>query len=119
MVRAIAVDLLLGLAVLIALASATGILIMPDAFSKLHYLSPLSIVTPLLVGLAVLVNSGWSTSSAQTWLALLFVVIASPVLSHATIRAARIRSEGDWRPGHGRRGPAGVQADATERDVTS
>jgi multisubunit Na+/H+ antiporter MnhG subunit len=50
----------------------------------------------------VLVRSGWSENSAETWLALLFVAIGSPFLTHATIRATRIREKGDWRPG-GRR----------------
>lgn len=91
------VDVLLTLAVLIVLASSVGILVMPDVYQKLHYVTPISVVAPLLVGVAVLIQSGWSTRSAQTWLALLLVVVASPVLSHATIRAARIRETGDWR----------------------
>jgi multisubunit Na+/H+ antiporter MnhG subunit len=59
-------------------------------------------VAPILVTLAVLVHAGFSATSAQTLLALLFMVIAGPFLTHATIRAARIRETGDWRPGrHG------------------
>jgi monovalent cation/proton antiporter MnhG/PhaG subunit len=90
-------DVLLGLAVLVVLASSLGILLMPDVYQKLHLATPASLVAPVLVGAAVLIESGWSIRSAQTWLALLFVIIASPVLSHATIRAARIRETGDWR----------------------
>jgi hypothetical protein len=30
------------------------------------------------------------------------MIVAGPFLTHATIRAARIRETGDWRPGHGR-----------------
>jgi multisubunit Na+/H+ antiporter MnhG subunit len=97
MIRQIAVDVLLGLAVTVTLASSLGVLAMRDAYQKLHYLTPLSIVAPVLVGLAVLVQAGYSARSAQTWLAIGFLIIASPVLSHATIRAARIRAGGDWR----------------------
>jgi multisubunit Na+/H+ antiporter MnhG subunit len=96
--RGIAVDVLLGLAAAVALLSSVGILVMRDAFQKLHYLAPLSIVAPILVGLAVLVRAGFSSRSGQTWLAVFFLLLASPFLSHATIRAARIRTEGDWRP---------------------
>jgi multisubunit Na+/H+ antiporter MnhG subunit len=96
--RGIAADVLLGLAVAIALLSSVGILVMRDAFQKLHYLAPLSIVAPMLVGLAVLVQAGFSSRSGQTWLAVFFLLFASPFLSHATIRAARIRIEGDWLP---------------------
>jgi multisubunit Na+/H+ antiporter MnhG subunit len=97
MAREIAVDVLLGLAVIVALVSATGVLVMRDAYQKVHYVTPLSLVSTVLVGLAVLVKSGWSTNSAQTWVAVLFVVVASPYVSHATIRAAKVRADGDWR----------------------
>ncbi len=95
--RAVLADVFLGLAVAVVLASSAGLLVMRGAYRKLHYVTPVALVAPLLVGLAILVQSGWSGNSAQTWLALLFVVIAAPFLSHATIRAARIRETGDWR----------------------
>lgn len=91
-------DVLLGLAAALVLACCAGLAVMRDSYQRLHYVTPLAVVAPLLTGLAVLVRSGWSAASAQTWLALLFVMIAGPYLSHATIRAARIRERGDWRP---------------------
>ena len=97
--QGIVADVLLGLAVVLVLASSAGILVMRDTYQKLHFLTPLALIAPLLVGLAVLVRSGWSENSSETWLALLFVVIGGPFLTHATIRAARIREKGDWRPG--------------------
>jgi multisubunit Na+/H+ antiporter MnhG subunit len=100
--QAIVADVLLGLAVLLVLVSSAGILVMRDTYQKLHFLTPLALIAPLTVGLAVLVRSGWSENSSETWLALLFVVAGSPFLTHATIRATRIREKGDWRPG-GRR----------------
>jgi multisubunit Na+/H+ antiporter MnhG subunit len=101
--REILADVLLGLAVAIVLASVIGILVMRDAYQKLHYVTPAALVAPLIVGLAVLAQSGLTENTAETWLALLFIMIASPFLTHATIRAARIREKGDWRPGPGRR----------------
>jgi multisubunit Na+/H+ antiporter MnhG subunit len=95
----VAVDVLLGLAVLIVAASSVGILVMRDVYQKLHYVTPAALVAPVIVGVAVLLQSGWSARSAQTWLAVLFLVIAGPYLAHATIRAARIRETGDWRAG--------------------
>jgi monovalent cation/proton antiporter MnhG/PhaG subunit len=111
MVRQITVDVLLSLAVVVALASALGVAVMPDVYQKLHYVAPLATVAPVLVGLAIVVQSGWTAVTAQTWLTVLFVVMAGPVVSHATIRAAKIRADGDWRvrsrpgaaPGDGRR----------------
>jgi multisubunit Na+/H+ antiporter MnhG subunit len=100
--REILADVLLGLGVAIALASSVGILVMRDACQKLHYVTPVALVAPLIVGLAVLAQSGLTENTAQTWLALLFIVIAGPFLTHATVRAARIREKGDWRPDAGR-----------------
>jgi multisubunit Na+/H+ antiporter MnhG subunit len=94
-------DILLALAVALVLASSVGILVMRDAYQKLHYVTPAAVVAPVLVGLAVLARSGWSESSAQTWLATAFMVIGGPYLSHATIRAARIRERGGQAGGPG------------------
>lgn len=109
--REVIIDVLLGLAVLIVFASSVGILVMRDAYQKLHYVTPIAVVAPVLVGLAVLVHSGFTENSVQTWLALAFMLVGGPVLTHATIRAARIRAEGDWR-GRGRSGPARESAAA-------
>jgi multisubunit Na+/H+ antiporter MnhG subunit len=98
-VQQIVADVLLGLAVALVLASCVGILVMRDTYQKLHYVTPAAVIAPLAVGLAVLVQSHWSENSLETWLAVLFMLISGPFLSHATIRAARIREQGDWRHG--------------------
>jgi len=103
-------DGLLGLAVLLVLASSVGVLVMRSVYQKLHFVAPAAIVAPVLVALAVLIQQGYSQNTTQTWLALLFVVISGPVLGHATARAARIRELGDWRPGRG--GPVRQEQDA-------
>lgn len=100
-VHGIIADVLLGLAAAVVLASSVGILVMRDAYQKLHYVTPIAVIAPVIVALAVLVQSGWTENSGETWLALLFVLAGAPFLSHATIRAARIRQKGDWRPGPG------------------
>jgi multisubunit Na+/H+ antiporter MnhG subunit len=99
--REVLADCLLGLAVAIVLVSSVGILVMRDACQKLHYVTPTALVAPVVVGLAVLAQSGLTLDTAETGLALVFVAIAGPFLSHATIRAARIRQTGDWRAGTG------------------
>lgn len=97
MLREIVVDAFLAAAVLIVLASAVGVLVMRGPVAKLHYVAPVSIVGPALVAIAVLAQSGLSTESAQTWLTLAFLLVSSPFLAHATMRAARTRLDGDWR----------------------
>ena len=110
-VHGIVADVLLGLAAAVVLVSSAGILVMRDAYQKLHYVAPIAVVAPVIVALAVLVQSGWTENSGETWLGLLFMVVGGPFLTHATIRAARIRETGDWRPGGGQPGgPAGQAA---------
>ncbi|HZE02008.1 MAG TPA: monovalent cation/H(+) antiporter subunit G [Pseudonocardiaceae bacterium] len=95
--RDVAVDVLLGLAVAVVLISSLGVLVMRDVYQKLHFVTPVSLIAPALVAVAVLVQQGYSENTVETWLALLFLFVAGPFLTHATIRAARIRETGDWR----------------------
>jgi multisubunit Na+/H+ antiporter MnhG subunit len=95
--RAVFVDIFLGLGVAVAFLSSVGVLAMRDAYQRLHYVTPMSLLAPVSIGVAILLQSGWSSRSAQTWLAIGFMAIASPFLSHATMRAMRVRETGDWR----------------------
>jgi len=45
------------------------------------------------------VRMGLYENTGETCLALFFMVIAGPYLSHATMRAIRVRETGDWRSG--------------------
>ncbi len=99
MTRQVITDVLLGLAVLTVAASAIGVALMPDAYARLHYVTPAAVVAPVLVALAVFVTEGLNENTGETVVALVFMIAAAPFLSHATIRAIRVREAGDWR-GH-------------------
>jgi multisubunit Na+/H+ antiporter MnhG subunit len=99
MVRDVIADVLLSLAVVTVAGAALGVLLMRDAYQKLHFVTPAALVAPVLVALAVLVQMGLQENTGETCLALLFMVIAGPYLSHATMRAIRVREKGDWRSG--------------------
>ncbi len=98
-IREITADVFLGLAAAIVIVSSIGVLVMRDAYQKLHFVGPAALVSPVLVTLAVWLHVGNKATTLEAMLALLLIVIASPFLTHATIRAARIRQTGDWRPG--------------------
>lgn len=100
-------DILLGLAVAIVVASAVGVLTMRDAYQKLHFVTPAAMVAPLLVALAIMVQHGVYENTGESFLALGFMVITSPFVSHATIRAIRVREKGDWRPQRSGQAPSG------------
>ncbi len=97
MAKQVVADILLGLAVVMALSASVGVLVMRDAYQKLHFVTPAALVAPFLVALAIFVQMGLVENTGETFLALLFMVIAGPYLSHATIRAIRVRETGDWR----------------------
>ena len=114
MVRDIVADVLLGLAVAVVLSASVGVLVMRDAYAKLHFVTPAALVAPALVALAVFVQMGLYENTGETFVALLFMVIAGPYLSHATIRAIRIRATGDWRLNKAGQAPAGEPAEEKE-----
>jgi multisubunit Na+/H+ antiporter MnhG subunit len=107
MARDIISDILLGLAVVVVASASVGVLVMRDAYQKLHYVTPAALVAPALVAAAVFVQAGLTENTGETLVALLIMVIAGPYLSHATIRAIRVRDKGDWRPGRRAEAAAG------------
>jgi multicomponent Na+:H+ antiporter subunit G len=96
-IREVCADVLLGLAVAVVLGASLGVLLMRDAYQKLHFVTPAALVAPVLVALAVLIQAGLVENSGETCLALVIMMIAGPYLSHATMRAIRVRDQGDWR----------------------
>ncbi len=59
MARDVVAAVLLGLAVAVVLTSSVGVLVMPDAYQKLHFVTPAALVAPLLVALAIFVHAGF------------------------------------------------------------
>lgn len=102
MIREVVTDVLLALAVLTVAAAALGVAVMPDAYARLHYVTPAAVVAPVFVLLAIFVTEGLDENTGETVVALVFMLFAAPYLSHATIRAMRVRDRGDWRQPHER-----------------
>ncbi|HLI40534.1 MAG TPA: monovalent cation/H(+) antiporter subunit G [Streptosporangiaceae bacterium] len=96
-VKDVVSDVLLGMAVLVVAGASLGVLLMRDAYQKLHFVTPAALAAPALVALAVLVQAGWYENTGETFLALVIMAAAGPFVSHATVRAIRIREKGDWR----------------------
>jgi monovalent cation/proton antiporter MnhG/PhaG subunit len=87
----ITVAALVGFGVVVELACCIGVLVMDDAYDKLHYLGPAAIVGPLFIAAAVVVRESLSQAGIKALLTAGLLIIASPVLSHATARALYIR----------------------------
>jgi multicomponent Na+:H+ antiporter subunit G len=87
---------LLFLGVLVVLISCVGILAMPQFYDRLHYVGPASTLGAFLIGAALVVENGLKQQGVKSIMVVVLLVMISPVLTHATARAARIREFGRW-----------------------
>jgi len=102
-IASVVVVALLAIGVVIELACCVGVLVMEDAYDKLHYLGPAAIVGPLLIAAAIVVRESFAQAGIKSLLTAGLLIIASPVLSHATARALYIRQRDHIEPGARRR----------------
>ncbi len=73
-----------------------GLVVMRDAYDRLHCLG-LASCGALLVAGAILVRESFSLIGDKALLTGLVLVLFGPVLAHTTARSLRIREHGDWR----------------------
>lgn len=73
------------------IVGAAGLLRMPDAFMRLHAASVIDTlgVGPIILGL--MVQSGWTLTTARLGVVLILIFFTSPVAGHAIARAMRHR----------------------------
>jgi multicomponent Na+:H+ antiporter subunit G len=69
-----------------------GVLVMPSALARLHYVSAAALGVVLVVA-AVVVRDGASLIGLKAVLTGAFVLATGPVLAHATARAVHARAE--------------------------
>jgi multicomponent Na+:H+ antiporter subunit G len=94
--RELAVAALLVVGVAAALLSCLGVLVMGNAYDRLHYTAPAATLAPALLAAAIVLEEGLSAVAVKALLVAVVLVATNPVLSHATARAARIRQFGHW-----------------------
>jgi multicomponent Na+:H+ antiporter subunit G len=94
--RDAAVTVLLGAGVALAVFAALGVLLMRDAFERLHYLAPASL-SAACVAAAVVVRDSFSLIGNKAIALAVFVLVTSPVLTHVTARALRDLQRGERR----------------------
>ena len=97
--RQVAVAALLTLGVGVELVCCVGVLVMRDAYDKLHYTAPATTIGSLAIAAAVVVSESFSQAGIKALLVFLALLVTNPVLTHATARAARVRQLGAWRAG--------------------
>jgi multicomponent Na+:H+ antiporter subunit G len=87
--RDLIVDVLLALGVGATLICCVGVLVMRNAFDRLHYSSAATTVGPVLIGAAVFVRESVSAGGLETIAIVSFLLLLNPVVEIATARAAR------------------------------
>ena len=94
----IVVAALLTLGVGVELLCCIGVLVMEDAYDKLHYLGPAAIVGPAAIAAAIVIHESFSPAGIKALLTAGLLAVASPVMSHATARALYIRQRDHIEP---------------------
>jgi multisubunit Na+/H+ antiporter MnhG subunit len=75
-----------------------GLVVMRDAFDRLHYVC-LAGYGALLVAVGIVVRESWSLIGDKALATAAVLLAIGPVLTHATARSLRTRERGDWRDG--------------------
>ncbi|HEX8134128.1 MAG TPA: monovalent cation/H(+) antiporter subunit G [Actinomycetes bacterium] len=94
--RGVLVAALLVVGVGVTLACCVGVLVMRDAYDRLHYTAPAATIAPLAIAAAIVLQERLSAAGIKALLVALALLVTNPVLTHATARAARIRQLGEW-----------------------
>ena len=88
MTSSVAVWVLLGLAVLVAVPCAVATVAVPDLLTRLHLLAPVTAVAGPLVAVAAGIAQGWTpTTAAAAFLVVGGLAVTGPVLTTAIARA--------------------------------
>jgi multicomponent Na+:H+ antiporter subunit G len=93
-VRDVVVTVLLFAGVAIAVLAALGVVLMRDAFERLHYVGAMSPAAACLAA-AVVVRESFSLIGNKAIVLGVFVLVTSPVMAHVTARAIRAMREGE------------------------
>jgi multisubunit Na+/H+ antiporter MnhG subunit len=94
----VAATVLLIAGIALELFAVLGMVVMRDAFDRLHYVG-LAGYGALLIGIAILVRESWSLIGDKALLTGALLLLIGPVLVHTTMRSLRTRERGDWREG--------------------
>jgi monovalent cation/proton antiporter MnhG/PhaG subunit len=95
----IAMEIMLAICVLSSLICCLGMVFMEDLYERLHYMATVTTVSSFCLLMAVVLEEGWGQAAIKMCLIFLFLLFTNAVLTHATARAARVRTFGRWLQG--------------------
>lgn len=103
--KTISIEALLGVAVLIILASVLGMWRMKDPYQRMHYISPPASLSAILITVAIFLQQGRKPESFKAIFTTLVLIGMNTIVTHAAARAFRIAELKDWHPEKGEEVP--------------
>lgn len=94
----IVVGILVGIAVLLAILSSIGVMVMRNALQRLHFSAIVVTFSSLLIVAAVWVEEKDPQPRIKVILIGIILYVMNSVLASATGKAARIHDKGHWEP---------------------
>lgn len=92
------VGTLVGIAVGLAIISSIGVMVMRDAFQRLHFSAVVVTLSTLLIAVAVWIEEKDPQPRIKVVLIGLILFVMNSVLTSATAKAVRIHDKGHWEP---------------------
>jgi monovalent cation/proton antiporter MnhG/PhaG subunit len=91
MAKQFCVALLLGAGVAVAWLSGLGLCLMRGTFARLHYAGLASLVLPVVIALAIILDAGSVQTSVKAVMVAIIFMVTTPAVTHATARAMYVR----------------------------
>jgi multicomponent Na+:H+ antiporter subunit G len=98
MLRHAIAGLLLAGGVGVEVACCYALLLFHDSFDRLHFMGPATTVSPVAIAAAIVLERPFLLSGLKAMIVAAVVVVTSPILTHATARALRVRQFGHFAP---------------------
>jgi multisubunit Na+/H+ antiporter MnhG subunit len=92
--QCIAEPILLVFGMVVELLCCLGLLVMRSTFARIHFLGPATILGATSIAAAIVVKEALSQAGIKAILIAATLLVASPLLSHVTGRAACLRRFG-------------------------
>lgn len=94
----IVVGILVGIAVLLAIVCSVGVMVMRDAYQRMHFSAIVVTFSTLLIAAAVWVEEKDPQPRIKVILIGLILFVMNSVLTAATAKAVRIHDQKHWEP---------------------
>jgi monovalent cation/proton antiporter MnhG/PhaG subunit len=96
--KAISIDVLLALGVLVTLLSVLGMLRMRDPYQRMHFIAAPASLSAALFTIAIFLQDGLKPESFKALVTTFVLIGMNTVVTHAAARAFRIADTKNWSP---------------------